>query len=170
MGFVDVAGALVALSFSLSVAGCGGAPAMAPKSPGEAPAGSPSYGAPPAGYPGYPAQPANAAEPSGAQGTAQPSPAPPPASPQATPSTAPPPDAASVRSAARADFARAQADLEAASTDCATACRALASMERAATHLCELAGDPDDQTRCNDARRKVIAARERVRSACGTCQ
>jgi hypothetical protein len=64
---------------------------------------------------------------------------------------------------------RAQSAVEAAAGDCSAACRALASMERAADHLCDLAGDPEDQRRCDDARRRVIAAREHIKSACGTC-
>src|SRR5262249_46308294 len=51
---------------------------------------------------------------------------------------------------------------------CFTACRALASMERAATHLCELTGDGD--TRCSNARTRVKTAPARVRSSCPVCQ
>jgi hypothetical protein len=43
-------------------------------------------------------------------------------------------------------------------------------MERATQHLCTLAADPDDQKRCDDAQHRLAAARERVRSSCGTCQ
>jgi hypothetical protein len=43
-------------------------------------------------------------------------------------------------------------------------------MERATQHLCTLASDPDDQKRCDDAQHRLAAARERVRSSCGTCQ
>jgi len=50
---------------------------------------------------------------------------------------------------------------------CATACRALASMARAADHLCSLAGEGDG--RCDDARGRVRGASARVRSACPTC-
>jgi hypothetical protein len=45
-------------------------------------------------------------------------------------------------------------------------------MERATTHLCEIAehasGD-DDRSTCDEARKKLRAARERVRRACTTC-
>jgi hypothetical protein len=59
--------------------------------------------------------------------------------------------------------------MEAASADCAAACRALASMERATVRLCSLADAPEDQERCDAARHRLVAARERVRSACGGC-
>ena len=144
-----VLGALLALPMTM----CGGAAPMPPQSPAEAApaAAAPApetNGATPA--PGYPAAP------------------PPPSQPDES-SSAQMPDAPSRRAAARAELARAQADLEAASSDCTAACRALASMERATRHLCELAADPEDQGRCNDARQRLLAARERVRSACGTC-
>jgi hypothetical protein len=50
---------------------------------------------------------------------------------------------------------------------CETACRALASMDRAATHICMLAGDESD--RCTNARDRVRAATERVRQSCSEC-
>jgi len=73
------------------------------------------------------------------------------------------------REAARAELGQAQQDLEAAASDCSAACRALASMERATQHLCELAAEPDDRGRCDDARQRLHTARERIRSACGAC-
>jgi len=54
---------------------------------------------------------------------------------------------------------------EALASDCATACRALESMRRAAEHLCAL----DGGQRCAEARQKVTAATERVRAACPSC-
>jgi uncharacterized membrane protein len=72
--------------------------------------------------------------------------------------------------AARADLDRAQRDLELATSDCESACRALASMERATSHLCSLAEEPDDQRRCDDARLRLTAARGRVHAACGGCR
>ncbi len=144
-----VLGALLALPMTM----CGGAARMPAQSPAEAaPAGAApapeTNAATPA--PGYPAAPTAPSQPDES-------------------SSDPMQDAPSRRAAARAELARAQADLEAASSDCTAACRALASMERATRHLCELAADPDDQVRCTDARRRLLAARERVRSACGTC-
>jgi hypothetical protein len=73
------------------------------------------------------------------------------------------------RAAARAELDRAQGELEAATGDCAAACRALASMERATLHLCSIADDTDDQRRCDDARQRLTTARNHVRAACGAC-
>lgn len=50
---------------------------------------------------------------------------------------------------------------------CETACRALASMDRAATHICSLAGD--EHERCTNARERVRSATERVRQSCSDC-
>jgi hypothetical protein len=96
------------------------------------------------------------------------------------PPEAPPPPASSWQSTegndrqaqrmeARADFDRAQRELDLAMSSCASACRALASMERATTHLCSLADQTDDQRRCDDARQRLAASRARVRAACGAC-
>ncbi|AKU97279.1 hypothetical protein AKJ09_03943 [Labilithrix luteola] len=49
--------------------------------------------------------------------------------------------------------------------DCATACRALSSIQRAANKLCEL----DPGPRCATARSKVEVATQRVREACPQC-
>ncbi len=70
---------------------------------------------------------------------------------------------------ATVEWERARAALDAAASDCALACRALASMERALVHLCALATLPDDRPRCEEARRRLLDARERVRRACGSC-
>jgi hypothetical protein len=53
------------------------------------------------------------------------------------------------------------------SDPCASACRALASMERATTHLCSLAGDAD--ARCEGARTRVKNAGARVHAECPAC-
>lgn len=50
-------------------------------------------------------------------------------------------------------------------TDCATACRALASIRRAADRICAL--DPD--ARCTAARAKADDATQRVRETCPEC-
>jgi hypothetical protein len=70
---------------------------------------------------------------------------------------------------ARSELARAEASLEASANDCAAACRALASMGRAVDHLCALVSSQDDQRRCDDAKRRMASARERVRQTCGAC-
>jgi hypothetical protein len=80
------------------------------------------------------------------------------------------PTSAALRQAqARAEWDRARAALDAAANDCALACRALASMERALVHLCALATSTEDQARCEEARRRLLDARDRVRRACGSC-
>jgi len=68
-------------------------------------------------------------------------------------------------SGARNDLDRAESQIATATGDCATACRALASMERAAQHLCAL----DSGRECDRARERLAAARERVRASCGGC-
>jgi hypothetical protein len=73
----------------------------------------------------------------------------------------------SSRGRARTDLDRAERELAGAAGDCAAACRALGSMERATGHLCELTSGSDNL--CEDARAKVRAARDRVRSTCGSC-
>jgi hypothetical protein len=55
----------------------------------------------------------------------------------------------------------------ASSSPCETACRALASMNRAATHLCNLAGQESES--CSNARERLRAATERVRQSCSEC-
>jgi hypothetical protein len=53
-------------------------------------------------------------------------------------------------------------------TRCYVACRALESMQRAAQHICELAGDQDD--RCEDVRQRVERARSLVYLVCSECE
>ena len=76
------------------------------------------------------------------------------------------------------DVAHAQLKFEdshkaftAASGDCASMCKALSSMQRAADHLCGLTKDGADseKKRCDDAQAKVDGAKERVKSTCGGC-
>ncbi len=55
----------------------------------------------------------------------------------------------------------------AAESPCTKACRALASMRRAADRLCELTGEGDE--RCQDVRDRVKVARKRVQSRCPAC-
>jgi hypothetical protein len=70
---------------------------------------------------------------------------------------------------ARSELALAEKQLQSSAGDCATACRALGSMERATAHLCALASSGDDQRSCQDAKAKVLAGRDRVRASCGDC-
>jgi hypothetical protein len=58
-----------------------------------------------------------------------------------------------------------------AGTDCSKMCKALASMERAAGHLCDLVKDgvATDKKKCSDAKARLDHARDRVMSTCGGC-
>lgn len=67
--------------------------------------------------------------------------------------------------AARGELERASADLEASLSECTSACRALASMERAAAHLCDL----DGATECTSAKERVARARAKVKTSGCTC-
>lgn len=70
---------------------------------------------------------------------------------------------------ARSELDTASRELDLATGECGSACRALASMERATGHICTLASDESDRRRCEDAKAKVARARDRIRSSCGTC-
>jgi hypothetical protein len=73
-------------------------------------------------------------------------------------------------SAAQRELALALQQLQASAGDCATACRALGSMERATAHLCALATSASEsQDTCQDARSKVLSGRDRVEASCGEC-
>lgn len=96
-----------------------------------------------------------------------------PAAPKASPAAPPPPPEPSA--AAPPDVARqderpssvAAGPTALSSDPCVNACRALASMERATTHLCSLAGDTD--ARCEGARTRVKSASTRVHAECPAC-
>ena len=107
------------------------------------------YAAPPPAYtsPGYGAQP-------------------PAAGGEPVPPAAPPPAVAPARGAAGGDGAAA---VQASSPNdpCWSACRALASMERAAAHLCSLAGSGD--ARCASAQTRLRQASDRVHAGCPSC-
>src|SRR5512132_831118 len=79
-----------------------------------------------------------------------------------SPAAPPPPSPSVAPTEARAERPSSVAAGPAAqpSDPCANACRALASMERATTHLCSLAGDAD--ARCEGARTRVKSATARV--------
>ena len=116
---------------------------------GQAPGGAPATG--------YAQSPAQAAAPS-------------PASPPSPAAPPPPPSAAGQSEATPRDerpSSVASGPTALSSNPCADACRALASMERAMTHLCTLAGDAD--TRCEGARSRVKNAFARVHAECPAC-
>jgi hypothetical protein len=74
-------------------------------------------------------------------------------------------------SGARVRLAEARRELEIAANerDCARACRALESMERAAQQVCELARSADERRECTSAGDQVDKARSKVQSVCGAC-
>ena len=69
----------------------------------------------------------------------------------------------------RSEIDAAERILATSAGDCAAACRALGSMDRAAGHLCELAESTDERGRCADAKARLRAARDRVLRTCGSC-
>ena len=98
--------------------------------------------------------------------------APPPRAPSPVPVQAPEamdPQASYARARTRLSEARRQLDIAAGQRDCANACRALDSMERAAGQVCELARSSEERRTCRDAEDQVGAARMRVKNACGEC-
>lgn len=100
----------------------------------------------------------------GTAGSAQPS------MPPAVNQAAPPPPSPAAEASARDErpSSVASGPTTTLSNDpCANACRALASMERATTHLCSLAGDSD--ARCEGARTRVQNASARVHAECPAC-
>lgn len=73
---------------------------------------------------------------------------------------------------AEAAVAKAASALDAVPTsDCASLCKALGSLETATKHLCALAkpGDAADQKRCSDAKTKLEEATKKVRAQCPAC-
>lgn len=64
---------------------------------------------------------------------------------------------------------RRRLDVAATQRDCANACRALDSMERAAGQLCELAQSSEERDTCQSAEDQLGSARQKVKSACGVC-
>lgn len=176
---------VLVVALPLLLIACGAAPrSMAPESAGAAPAPAqmPSNGIEGAevdleraevdleralgGNRQYAQAPAHAGQPSRKEKDGQlalGNAAPPPASP----STAPAPGSESKAGRAAADDREVPASELATAAPCAIACRALASMERAVEHLCELAG-PED-ARCENARARARSAAERVHGGCPAC-
>lgn len=96
--------------------------------------------------------------------------------PGATSPPPPPPQPMQPAAPAESPAGKKEAEAKAAGDDqasqvsaspCMTACRALASMTRAADHLCGLAGEGDD--RCAGARARVKSAADRVEAQCPSC-
>ncbi len=76
-------------------------------------------------------------------------------------------DEAQVDTASVANSARRTSGLAEGPDRCLIACRALASMQRSATRLCELTGE--DDVRCEDVRDRVEQARQLVSGECPSC-
>ncbi|MCC6552773.1 MAG: hypothetical protein IT372_07095 [Polyangiaceae bacterium] len=177
-GYMTAARAAAGVAVALTLAACGAAP-QEPKA-AEAPSSPAAQSAPQDGYGQQPGH----APPGYAAPTAAPSPAsredaasqldqaeaeldaalgarstgfaePPGPSPRPAPPSQPAPPGP-IEAAAKSP-----------GDPCATACRALASMSRAADHLCGLAGEGD--ARCGDARARVKSATDRVHHQCPAC-
>jgi hypothetical protein len=118
--------------------------------------------APPRAEPA-PISPAAGAAPS----AAPPAPAPEYARPPPAPGAADPHGFGGAR--VRLSEARREFDIASSERDCARACRALESMERAAQQVCDLARSPDERRECASAGDQVDKARAKVQSACGGC-
>jgi hypothetical protein len=153
-----------ALLFACAAADRAGAKAPAATSPG--------YGGESAQYPqqpaGYPQQPGAQPQPG--------MPAPPPPEPGAAPPAPGQPGGGGSATSRTMAFSSALDEidtsgrqLDVAAGDCSNACRALGSMDRACGRLCSLAQGSDETRRCEDAKKKVYSARDRVKQTCTTC-
>lgn len=73
--------------------------------------------------------------------------------------------------AARNRFVQARRELDIATSerDCARACRALESMERASNQVCDLVRSKEDRQACESTKEQVDNARTKVQNACGGC-
>jgi hypothetical protein len=67
--------------------------------------------------------------------------------------------------AARTDLEKSAKEVDASLSDCQTACKALASLERSVNRLCMVA-QPEE---CSDARVRFDQARRAVLAQCGGC-
>jgi hypothetical protein len=101
-------------------------------------------------------------------------PAPPPAAAPpagyAEPPSAQDPHARYERASIQLSQAKEQLRVATSQKDCATACRALDSMERAAEQVCEIASSSEERRSCKTAEGDVADARKRVQAACGGCR
>lgn len=154
----------VAFAFAVAAAGCAASKAPARSAGGAAPS-APAAESQPDGVAG-----ADGTAPSVGHAYAPP----PPPGPGSTPAS-PAGGAGGATSRAMAlqsaasEVESSQRELDVAAGDCRNACRALASMDRAAGKVCALSQGDGDGRRCEDARTRVYSARDRVRSTCGEC-
>ena len=138
----------------------------------QSPAGSAADGAPSTGgAAGYSPGPSQYSQP--APPPPSPSAAPPAEAPKAEPGPAQTQTTPQGRAVAinkdTNDIESAQRELDAAGSSCHNACRALGSMDRASGHLCLMTREDNTHDRCDDAKRRLYNARDKVRGSCGTC-
>ena len=133
-------------------------PSAAPEAAAPAGYGQPGSYAQQPGYPPPGAQPSQTT----------PAPAPEPASP-AKPGGGGATSRSMALQGATTDLESSQRELDVAAGDCRNACRALGSMDRAAGKMCELAQGEGEGRRCDDAKKRVYSARDRVKTTCGAC-
>jgi hypothetical protein len=91
------------------------------------------------------------------------------APPPPPPAAEPPPTTQKEADPLWVEFERFDREVALSTNDCATACRALASLERAAKRVCEGAAQLGEGGRCGEATKRLREARGRVRSACTRC-
>jgi hypothetical protein len=151
----------------LAVTACAAQRKDAP--PAQAPAGAAAGdSAPSAGY--GPQQPSQYAQPPPPSASATTPATPPAEAPKAEPSATMTPQGRSLAlSKDSNDIEAAQRELDVAGSSCQNACRALGSMDRAAGHLCLLTREDNTHDRCDDAKRRLYNARDKVRGTCGQC-
>lgn len=173
--------ALAAVAAAPALIGCGAAAYQEPASPEAAPDAAPMRltterdaqheldraEAELASALGGGAAPRFASPPYGAGAAAEPGATAPPAPPPQPMQPAPPAESPAGKKEAEAKAAGDAQATQVSASPCMTACRALASMTRAAEHLCGLAGEGDD--RCAGARARVKSATDRVESQCPSC-
>lgn len=149
---------VLASVLATTAAACAAESKTAPSAEARSPSTSPAYGY---GQSGYPAQPST-------PGAYPPPAPPPPPQPGAQPGVPGTSRSMALQSAA-SEVESSQRELDVAAGDCRNACRALGSMDRAAGEVCKLAAGEDEGRRCDDAKKRVYSARDRVKTTCGTC-
>lgn len=167
-------GAIVVLATSTLIVACK-KQGVAPETPDAPPSYDyvqPSYAPESETAPGADAQPRDKEGPGRVESVAPAPPAAQPASPASRPFRGADDAVTSLSPRFQAffeDFRVAEMALTHASDACDDACRALRSMVRAAERMCAIAGNEDEQLRCERARDRVRGAREHVRRACRSC-
>lgn len=148
-------------------AACAAAPAKSAQAPESAAPSAQAYGQQPGAYPSTPAT-----TPAGDRFA----PPPPPSAPGSAAAPAQPQGGVAGTSSrsvalqsASSEIEASQRELDVAAGDCRNACRALGSMDRAAGKVCELSQGEPDGHRCDDAKKRVYTARDRVKTTCGGC-